>query len=240
MPSAFLSTHALPLTRPIDYTLSSLPPSQWAGWKNAVFLWMKLRQRLVPLRVSWLVDRGRITPHHRNWRQRGLGEGIARSPPELCYTEAIERAKTAELRRNVALQEEQDIVFSRTGFARDPGIHWELELRFQRALQDFSWMVAWRIVRFAIFYGFRKSVLCIFIYSLTLGESKMTSFAVRECFRHEGRVLLMRVFYMTVYVVSVCLRSTQICVELPNGDSQPGARLTPQDPGDTYTYLICL
>lgn len=71
------------LTRPIDYTLSSLPPSQWAGWKNAVFLWMKLRQRLVFLRVPWLVDRGRIAPHHRNWRHRGISEGIARSPPEL-------------------------------------------------------------------------------------------------------------------------------------------------------------
>lgn len=69
------------LTRPTDYTLSSLPPSQWAGWKNAVFLWMKLRQRLVFLRVSWLVDRGRIAPHHRNWRHRGIGEGIAHSPP---------------------------------------------------------------------------------------------------------------------------------------------------------------
>ncbi len=100
MPSAFLSTDALPLTRPIDYTLSSLPPSQWAGWKNAVFLWMKLRQRLVPLRVSWLVDRGRITPHHRNWRQRGLGEGIARSPPELCYTEAIRKSENSGATRN--------------------------------------------------------------------------------------------------------------------------------------------
>lgn len=76
------STQGLALTRPIDFTLSSLPPSQWAGWKNAVFLWMKLRQWMVFLRVSRLAGRGRIAPHHRNWRQRGIIEGTARSPPE--------------------------------------------------------------------------------------------------------------------------------------------------------------
>ncbi len=113
--SAFWSTHGLPFT---DYTLSSLPPSQWAGWKNAVFLWMKLRQRLVPLRVSWLVDRGRIAPHHRNWRQRGIGEGIARSPPQLSVIqkrskERIQRSYegTSRCKKNkISFSQELDLL----------------------------------------------------------------------------------------------------------------------------------
>lgn len=165
-PCVFWTTQGLPLTRQIDYTLSSLPPSQWAGWKNAVFLWMKLRQRLVSLGVSWLVDRGRIAPHHRNWRQREIGEGIARSPSELSVIQKRSKTEYSGATKEPRFGRRTRYLFLRTGFAipRTPVLHWQLGLRFQRSLQKiFSWMVAWRTVRFAIFHSFRKSVLCFYL-----------------------------------------------------------------------------
>lgn len=208
---------------------------------------MKLRQRLVSLRVSWLVDRGRIAPHHRNWRQRGIGEGIARSPPQLSVIqkrskERIQRSDegTSRCKKNkISFSEELDLLApQRTqGFtgssssdfsarSKTPSIRWWREEL--SALQSSTASVS-------LFYA------SLYILWLLL-NSRWLALLARIFKTSRNGVIGARIGYCVLHnlVVSVCLRSTQICFELQNGDSQPGARLTLQDPGDTYKYLVCL